>query len=70
MVALQIIAAKLAEVKYLIFHTFNEEGLQDFGKGIDLIKYSADFFSPESPLTDLIDHVTSWGIQWGRSDGN
>jgi hypothetical protein len=65
MARLQLIAARLAKVDRVVFHTFDEAGLKIFNAALDTSSKIS-----ESNVPALIDSIVARGYQWGTGDGN
>ena len=69
MTILQLLAANLAQIEHLVFHTVDENGAYTVQQA--LILFDVDFCSGTSrQLSELIDQVIAYGFEWGESDGN
>jgi hypothetical protein len=67
MALLQAIAANLAAVNRLVFHTFDRTGTH----ALDLaVKALHELNAGSSELTVLIDKIAAMNFHWGISDGN
>ena len=62
MVHLQLLAARLAGVARLRFHTVDQAGVLDFETG------AAPY--PEDPVAELLSSMAERRFPWGTSDGN
>jgi hypothetical protein len=69
MAALQIVAAGMAGIDRLMFHTFDQAGL---GRLEDAAEYVRDELAESAGTTvrELIEAVMVRGFEWGVSDGN
>ncbi|MRS12384.1 MAG: hypothetical protein EG823_04845 [Actinobacteria bacterium] len=68
MSTLQVLAAGMAGVGRLVFHTVSEEGAAPFAEALGIISEklaTADGISAD----DLVDRVHALGITWGMNDG-
>jgi hypothetical protein len=69
MAMLQAIAARMAGIERLVFHTFNAAGTQALASAQDLIRNQcAAGYSASTQV--LIERIAALGLQWGVSDGN
>jgi hypothetical protein len=69
MALLQILAAHLAQIDRLVFHTANSSGTSDFTKALQIMQQLV----PEESLvkiSDLLQSIEAMKFQWGISDGN
>ncbi|MBW4487858.1 MAG: hypothetical protein KME12_08715 [Trichocoleus desertorum ATA4-8-CV12] len=69
MALLQILAAHLARIDRLVFHTANSSGTEDFTKAVEIMQ---QLIPEESPVkvSDLLQSIEAMKFQWGISDGN
>jgi hypothetical protein len=71
MALLQLLAARLARVDRLVFHTFDRAGGDDLDRALTL--HERDF-SPALhgpiPIREVIDRAVGMCLKWGVSDGN
>lgn len=68
MAMLQVIAAGMAGVDRLVFHTHTAAGTVAFNAAIDRIRDT--FPEPQIECTALVDRIAALGFKWGMSDGN
>jgi hypothetical protein len=65
---LQLLAARMAQVTRLIFHTGNSAGLADFQQSRHLaVEFSSNH---AGDVEKLVEAIEARGFQWGTSDGN
>ncbi|MCD8487801.1 MAG: poly(ADP-ribose) glycohydrolase [Desertifilum sp.] len=67
MALLQLLAAHLAQINRLIFHTSDRSGSEAFATAQNLF-YNA--IAPNSTVSELITQIHAMDFQWGVSDGN
>lgn len=68
MALLQVIAARLAGVDRLVFHSVGETGRADFNFAVRLIE--KDLGGASTGSRDLVRRIAAIGFEWGTSDGN
>jgi hypothetical protein len=68
MALLQILAAEMAGIDRLVFHTFDSAGMTALKDALDLLRTRLHQ-QPQSPEA-LIEILVAMGFQWGESDGN
>jgi hypothetical protein len=68
MVALQLLAARLAGVGKIIFHAVNRDGVWDAEAGVEALRKS--LAGPDTQVGAILDRFTARGDRWGESDGN
>ncbi|HEX5386707.1 MAG TPA: hypothetical protein VFW66_08420 [Gemmatimonadales bacterium] len=69
MAMVQVIAARMAGVRQLVFHTFDRGGTAAFSKA--LCNIEQEFPTAEAlPTRRLIEGIAGLGLVWGESDGN
>lgn len=68
MALLQVIAAGMAGIERLVFHTFDAAGSIAFDSALGRIEKTLAESSIESGA--LVDRITAMGFEWGVSDGN
>jgi hypothetical protein len=66
MIALQIVAAHLAELDDLVFHTV-DSGSAEAEEALALVE---ECFAPSSELDSGLDALLEREYEWGESDGN
>lgn len=68
MALLQVIAAGMADVHCLIFHTYSASGSAAF----DTAQCRLETLCGDSSMSsrDLVERITTMGLEWGVSDGN
>ena len=71
MAILQVVAARMAEVGEIVYHTFNEEGTQGFQEGMRILKEEI-FKSDEKEISfkAFLERLLEQEFKWGVSDGN
>jgi hypothetical protein len=69
MALLQLLAARLAGVHRLIFHTFDTAGLEDLNRARQLLEQHAPPAQTRR-LQDLLTQIQKMSFRWGTSDGN
>jgi hypothetical protein len=69
MTLLQLLAANLANINRLIYHTVDTNGAEIACRAIELFNKEFHSDSPLSP-TNIIEKIVSHGFEWGESDGN
>jgi len=69
MAILQILAARLAGIDNLIYHTVDNSGSTAYQEGLDFFnKLLAD--NPEGSVALYLHKVYERGYEWGTPDGN
>ena len=68
MALLQLLAARLAQINKLIFHTTDEPGSQALATAQTIL--DRDLAIADANLTQIIDKIYSMSFKWGFSDGN
>lgn len=66
MAALQIIAARALGISRLVFHTFDEDGMDRYRAG----EVVANAVAELSRLDAIVSAILELGFEWGASDGN
>jgi len=69
MALLQVLAARLAQIDRLVFHTANSSGTEDFTKEVEIMQQLTLEGNPVK-VSDLIQEIEAMKFQWGISDGN
>jgi hypothetical protein len=67
MAILQIVAARLARVDGLVYHSLDADGI---GTCEEAVRIVSRRLAGSDSLGDLIERVTDLGLYWGTSDGN
>ncbi|MDO8881205.1 MAG: hypothetical protein Q7W44_10495 [Coriobacteriia bacterium] len=69
MSVLQVLAAGMAEVDRLVFHTCSIEGAAPFEHALGVVR---DEIAPAGELgaDELVDRIDAMAFEWGTSDGN
>jgi hypothetical protein len=70
MALLQVLAARLAGVRRLVFYTFDQAGVIPFQEGTGALDAALRRGSAGEPLSALLSRIEQRGFQWGVSDGN
>jgi hypothetical protein len=70
MTLLQLLAARLAGLDRLVFHAFDDAGLDAFRTGAGQLDQVLAAGAPDEPLAALLERVAGLGYRWGTSDGN
>jgi hypothetical protein len=70
MALLQLLAARLAKIDRLIFHTGDAAGTQDFLEARQICDRDLMFNSSTVELPVLIEKIQAMEFQWGIGDGN
>ncbi|MFL5331372.1 MAG: hypothetical protein ACJ8C4_20990 [Gemmataceae bacterium] len=70
MALLQLLAANLAGLDRLVFHTGDAGGTQAFHRANEVMRQLMGFDAEKRNLSDVVSHIESLGLQWGVSDGN
>ena len=69
MALLQILAARLARLDRLVFHTGDASGSLTFHQASQILQ-DLESGNQSRKVSDLIDQIEAMGFQWGVSDGN
>lgn len=67
---LQLLAAHLAQVNRLVFHTGNANGADKLITAQKLLEQDLAPVDSQVKISDLITKIEAMGFQWGVSDGN
>ncbi|EAR93859.2 poly (ADP-ribose) glycohydrolase (macronuclear) [Tetrahymena thermophila SB210] len=68
---IQLIAAQLAGIEILVYHTFNKNGTYSFKDGQDYYqKYVLNMQGKNPKLDDIVNYIYNIKFKWGQSDGN
>jgi hypothetical protein len=70
MAALQLLAARLAQVDLLVFHTFDASGTKTFAQAAALLDKQMSGKTGTTNVQDLITQFLMMCFRWGVSDGN
>jgi hypothetical protein len=70
MALLQVLAARLAGVRRLVFYTFDQAGIIPLQEGTSALDAALRRGSAGEPLRALLLRIEQRGFQWGVSDGN
>jgi hypothetical protein len=65
---LQVLAAGMAGVDRLVFHTCSAEGAAPFEHALGIVRDELAS-AGEMPADELIDRIDAMAFQWGASDG-
>jgi hypothetical protein len=69
MALIQLIAANLSGVDRVVFHAFDDDGVEQVKRAerhLDRLRIE----SASDNLDSLVDHLTALGFRWGAGDGN
>lgn len=69
MIILQILAAKLAGIDRLIFHTVTSDYIDEQNRALDFLKNLFDENQTHFTLDDLLENIHRENFQWGSSNG-
>ncbi|MBD2120655.1 hypothetical protein [Trichocoleus sp. FACHB-262] len=69
MALLQTLAARLAQIDRLVFHTANASGTEDFTKAVEIMPQLVPAGNPVK-ISNLIQAIEAMRFEWGISDGN
>lgn len=70
MVALQVLAAKAAGIRRVVFHTGDSQGLRDADRGFDAAEMIEERCGMSCSFDELVEQTSRLGFRWGFSDGN
>jgi hypothetical protein len=70
MALLQLLAARLAHVSRLVFHTGDAAGSQALLQASRTLQQDLESGTQPRKVSDLIGQIESLGLQWGVGDGN
>jgi hypothetical protein len=70
MALLQLLAAQLAGLDGLVFHTGDEAGSQAFQRASRTLQHVAESVGQPLAVSNAVLQIESMGFQWGVSDGN
>jgi hypothetical protein len=70
MVALQVLAARAANLRQVVFHSGDQNGAVDVRRGLDAVEIIESRCDAACPLDDIVARVLDLGYRWGVSDGN
>ena len=70
MTALQLLAARLAELPHLVFHLGSQAEVFPFEEGRALLERLYRGATPSTPVSEIIDSLVALRFHWGKSDGN
>ena len=68
MTLLQAMAAEMAGIDRLVFHTGDASGTTAFQAAQQVI--ARDLNGPRGDIAPMIDRIAAMGFEWGMSDGN
>ena len=69
MTILQLLAANLAQIEHLVFHSVDESGFHTVRQALQLFNAEFRDSSPQQ-LSNLVEQIVGYGFEWGESDGN
>ncbi|MDY3560590.1 hypothetical protein R5W23_001835 [Gemmata sp. JC673] len=70
MAVLQVLAARLAGLNRLVFHTGDAGGAATFGKALAVLATDLGVGAAPCPLEPVLGRLDALAFQWGVSDGN
>ena len=70
MALLQLLAARLARLDRLVFHTGDAAGSQAFRQASRALQQDLESGPQRRPVSDLVVQIESMGFRWGVGDGN
>ena len=70
MTSLQLIAANLAGIDTLIFHTVNSDGAKTVQQALNYVRNDIQHAQNIMNMASIIGQITATGFEWGESDGN
>ena len=70
MIALQVLAAKAAQINQVMFHAGDEAGMRDVRRGFDAAEIIEFRCGPTCSVDALVAQTTEMGYRWGVGDGN
>jgi hypothetical protein len=70
MIAVQLIAARVAGVSKLVLHVGDNHGMESARQSLDITEQLVQSRGPTSSRTQLIQAIAQLGLRWGTSDGN
>jgi hypothetical protein len=70
MALLQFLAARLAHVNRLVFHTFNRVGMEAFTTALQTLEHVFLAGDASVNVQEVLRKIHSIGFRWRRSDGN
>ena len=72
MAMLQLLAARLASIERLVFHTFDRAGADELDRALTLHErdFSPTLHREPIPMREVIDRAVGMCLRWGVSDGN
>ena len=70
MTSLQIIAANLAGIDRLIFHTVKSEGAEAVQQALNYLRNGIQYGQVNTQVASIISQIVATGFEWGESDGN
>ena len=70
MTLLQLLAARLAGLDRLVFHTGDGAGPPAYFQASQTLHQIQGSDATPRKVSDLVDQIESMGLQWGVSDGN
>ena len=72
MALLQLVAAQMAGLSRLVFHTVHRAGTKEFGRALALHQALETGVAGRgaAAIDRLLDEIVARGFRWGESDGN
>ncbi|MFO8015382.1 MAG: hypothetical protein R6X20_19030 [Phycisphaerae bacterium] len=70
MTMLQILAARLAGLDHLVFHTVDAAGMETYHKAVSILEEDLNALKGPVRSATSIDRTAAMGFRWGVSDGN
>jgi len=70
MTMLQVLAARLAGLDRLVYHTVDVEGTDRYDEAVAILEDDLGAFAGPLETGSLIDEIEAMGFEWGVSDGN
>jgi hypothetical protein len=70
MTLLQLLAARLARVDQLVFHTGDRAGTEAFQRASNLFASLLQAAGQPPTTLKLLEQIEDLGLEWGESDGN
>lgn len=70
MVAIQVLAAKAAQINQMMFHAGDEDGMRDVRRGLDAAETIEFRCGPACSVDALVAQTSEMGFRWGVGDGN
>ncbi len=70
MTVLQVLAARMAGLDRLVFHTVDADGTKTYEEGLSVLADDLDVGAGPMKTDALIHKVEAMGLKWGVGDGN